>query len=107
MRIRVQRLMGDGEREAPPSLVDVPDTLSSSSNGRMGGERVSTSGDRLGRIIDVMEMVQSDCEQEAMSIDGKPFTGGVVAEQLGNLLAEVSAVAKAVQTVALILKEEG
>ena len=35
MRISVQRLMGDGEREAPPYLVDVPDTLSDPL-GRMG-----------------------------------------------------------------------
>jgi hypothetical protein len=67
---------------------------------------VSTPEERLESIISVMEMVQSDCEQEAMSIDGKPFTGGVVAEQLGNLLAEVAAVAKAVEALALILKEE-
>lgn len=54
----------------------------------------------LERIAEVMRMVQVDCEAEAMSIDGKPFDAKTVAVQFGNLLAEVKAVARAVELLA-------
>jgi hypothetical protein len=61
---------------------------------------------RLERIVSVMRMVQGDCQQEAMELDGKPFSGLVVATQLGNILAEVSAVAKAVEALAEMMQED-
>lgn len=55
---------------------------------------------RLEKVIEVVKMVQEDCHDEAMSIDGKPFDGRTVAAQFGNLLAEVSACAKAIEVLA-------
>lgn len=60
----------------------------------------------LEKIADVMRMVQEDCEAEAMSIDGKPFDGETVAVQFGNLLAEVKAVACAVELLATASNQE-
>jgi hypothetical protein len=59
--------------------------------------------ERLESIVAVMRLVQEDCEAEAISIDGKPFNGRVVAEQFGNLLAAVNATSKAVEALALVL----
>jgi hypothetical protein len=61
----------------------------------------------LDRVIHVMEMVQADCHDEAMKLDGKPFDGQTVAKQFGNMLAEISAVAKAVEVLARIERDRG
>lgn len=55
---------------------------------------------RIARIAEVMREVQKDCKAEAMALDGQPFDGRTVATQLGNMLAEISAVAKAVEVLA-------
>jgi hypothetical protein len=58
------------------------------------------SDDQLDRIVKVMRDVQEDCRSEAMALDGQPFDGKTVATQLGNMLAEISAVAKAIEVIA-------
>lgn len=61
------------------------------------------SAAELNKVVEVMRMVQADCEKEGLSIDGKPFDAITVAIQFGNLLAEVSAVANAVERIAAAL----
>lgn len=56
----------------------------SASNPTRGASSIEVVVSELEKIARVMRMVQDDCEAEAMSIDGKPFTAGVVAEQFGN-----------------------
>lgn len=51
-------------------------------------------------IIATMNMIIDDCKTDAEALDGKPFTGRVVAEQFGATLAMLSAVAKAVRMLA-------
>jgi hypothetical protein len=60
----------------------------------------------LEKIAEVMRMVQEDCEADAMSIDSKPFDAKTVGMQFGNLLAEVKAVARAVELLAEASNQE-
>lgn len=61
---------------------------------------MSTREERLGKVVSVMQDIQKDCEAEAMALDGQPFTGATVATQFGNMLAEISGVARAVEVLA-------
>lgn len=54
----------------------------------------------LERLIEVMRLVQEDCENDGMSLDGRPFTPRGVGEQFGNILAAVQAIARAVERLA-------
>lgn len=56
---------------------------------------VSTA--RLERIAEVMRLIQTDCEADALGLDGTAFTGRGVGEQFGNVLAAISALAAAVE----------
>jgi hypothetical protein len=51
-------------------------------------------------LISVMRAIQTDCHNDAMALDGKPFDGRTVAEQFGNMLASIQAVARAVEILA-------
>lgn len=55
------------------------------------------------RIVEVMRLIQEDCDKEARELDGQPFSGRIVAVQFGNILASISALAQAVE---YVLKEE-
>lgn len=55
---------------------------------------------RLERIAEVMREVEKDCRADASTLDGKPFEGSTVAEQFGNCLAAIAAVARAVEVLA-------
>jgi hypothetical protein len=50
---------------------------------------------RLEQLKPVLKMVAEDVEQDATDFDGKPFTGKVVAEYMGNHGAAIQAVANA------------
>lgn len=65
-----------------------------------------TRSERMGRVAELMVMIRADCEEEAMALDGKPFVAGTVARQFGALLAEVSAVAAAVEVLAKEISDE-
>jgi hypothetical protein len=47
--------------------------------------------------IETLRAIQRDCAQDAQEIDGKPFTGRVVAEQFGSTLAMIAALARCVE----------
>lgn len=44
----------------------------------------------------VLGMIIKDCEDDAMSLEGQPFTGPVVAKRLGEIYATMQAIAKIV-----------
>ena len=56
--------------------------------------------DERKRIVEVMESVADDMSRDATALDGRPFNGRTVAEQFGNTLAAVRAVALAVKKLA-------
>jgi hypothetical protein len=47
--------------------------------------------------LERVKMVQYDCETDAKAMDGQPFTGRVVGDQLGKMLASIDCLAKIVQ----------
>ena len=55
---------------------------------------------KLERIREVMRDIQTDCDADALRIDGAPVSGLVHGELLGGLLAAVQAIARAVETLA-------
>lgn len=62
--------------------------------------------DKLENVGQVMRLVQEDCEAEGTSTRAIPFTGRGVGEQLGNMLAEIKAVAWGVEVLAEVLIEQ-
>lgn len=46
------------------------------------------------KTLDVLRMIQNDMENDANSIDGKPFNGKTVATYFGYQAAAIAAVAK-------------
>ena len=60
----------------------------------------------LPRIIEVMQMIQADMPEDIKALDGRPFSGLVVAEAFGNVMATLSPLAAAVEECARILDEE-
>jgi len=61
---------------------------------------------KLRRIAEVMQMVADDCETEALGVDQTPFTPLGVGSRLGNMLAEIRAVAIGVGEIAGMLAEK-
>lgn len=65
---------------------------------------MSARAERLQRIAGMMREVQADCENESWSIGGKSARSALemqaVADHFTNLLAEISAVANAVEMLA-------
>ena len=51
-------------------------------------------------VSEVARMVFADAETDAVALDGKPFTGRVVAETFGSTLAMIAALAKCIETLA-------
>lgn len=51
--------------------------------------------------IDMLRLLQNDCEVDATQLDSTPFTPLGMGETFGNILAMIAAVAKAVETVAV------
>ncbi len=46
------------------------------------------------RVREVLETIMADAETDAMALDARPFNARSVGEALGNMLAQVQAVAK-------------
>jgi hypothetical protein len=44
--------------------------------------------------VDVLREIEADAERDAAALDGQAFNGRVVAEQFGNTLAMVQALAR-------------
>lgn len=59
------------------------------------------------KASEMLRLVASDAKADAMSLDGKPFTGRTVAEQLGCILASIQAIALAVAVLYDSLEREG
>lgn len=53
----------------------------------------------IDKLIKICEMISSDAEYDAKKFDGKPFTGKIVAEYLGNLGAEISALSEIIKQI--------
>ena len=51
-------------------------------------------------------MIQADMPEDIKALDGRPFSGLVVAEAFGNVMATLSTLAAAVEECARILDEE-
>lgn len=55
--------------------------------------------ERVEKVAEAARMIQTDCEADAIALDGKPFDGRTVAESLGTILAMVGTLAKAVEVI--------
>ena len=60
---------------------------------------------RITKLPRVMQMIQEDATKDAMAIDGKPFTGATLGEEIGKLNASIVAIAKAVELLAIEVME--
>lgn len=49
------------------------------------------------KLITTLVMIESDMEQDTIEAEGKPFTGQVVAEELGKIRATIAGLAKIVR----------
>lgn len=50
------------------------------------------------RKIEVLEMIAKDMESDAKNLDGRPFSGKVVAEYFGHRGAAIAALAKIIKS---------
>ena len=57
------------------------------------------------KLIEILEMLAVDMKKDAENLDGKPFTGKVVAEQFGYQGAAIAALANAIILILLDKKE--
>lgn len=53
------------------------------------------------KIAEVARMISAQCEEDSKSIEGKPFTGRMVAEAFGEIDANVAVLAEMVAFLAL------
>jgi len=51
------------------------------------------------RIKEVLETIIEDTAKDAENLDGKPFTGKIVAEQFGYQGAQIQALAKIIKEI--------
>lgn len=58
---------------------------------------------RFDRIAAVMRMVAEDCEADAARLDRTPFTPRGMGETFGSLLAQIKALATAIEVIATAL----
>jgi hypothetical protein len=56
--------------------------------------------EQLAKHVDVMRMVQADCEADARALDSTPFTPHGLGTALGQVLAQIKAVAKTCEVLA-------
>lgn len=61
--------------------------------------------ERRDRAIQVLQMIQTDVEADTRRREGMPFTGRNVGQALGEIAAQVGAIAKAVEM--LLREHEG
>lgn len=54
-----------------------------------------------------LELIAQDAELDASTLDGKPFSARVVAEQFGAILASIKALATHLNTVRAMVEERG
>lgn len=57
------------------------------------------NADKAARIHKLMTTIQSDLEADMRELEGKPFTGPVVASHIGKLAATVDALSRTIEAI--------